>query len=41
MEEILNEISALANKRTKKIILLGRNVNNFKGTFKGKKNLLG
>jgi len=40
IEEILNEISALADKGTKEIHLLGQNVNNFKGTFKGEKSSL-
>ena len=34
IEDILNEISALAEKGTREIHLLGQNVNNFKGTYK-------
>ena len=40
IEEILNEISALADKGTREIHLLGQNVNNFKGTYKGEKSSL-
>ena len=40
IEEILNEISALADKGTIAIHLLGQNVNNFKGTYKGEKSSL-
>ena len=37
IEDILNEISVLADKGTREIHLLGQNVNNFKGTYKGEK----
>ena len=40
IEDILNEISALADKGTREIHLLGQNVNNFKGTYKGEKSSL-
>ena len=40
IEEILNEISALADNGTREIHLLGQNVNNFKGTYKGEKSSL-
>ena len=39
-EDILNEISALAEEGTREIHLLGQNVNNFKGTYKGEKSSL-
>ena len=40
IEDILNEISVLADKGTREIHLLGQNVNNFKGTYKGEKSSL-
>ena len=40
IEDILNEVSVLADKGTKEIHFLGQNVNNFKGTFKGEKSSL-
>ena len=40
IEDILYEISVLADNGTKEINLLGQNVNNFKGTFKGEKSSL-
>ena len=40
IEDILNEISALADNGTREIHLLGQNVNNFKGTYKGEKSSL-
>lgn len=40
IEDILNEISVLADNGTKEIHLLGQNVNNFKGTYKGEKSSL-
>ncbi|MAR95777.1 MAG: tRNA (N6-isopentenyl adenosine(37)-C2)-methylthiotransferase MiaB [Gammaproteobacteria bacterium] len=40
IEAILNEVSALADKGTREIHLLGQNVNNFKGTYKGEKSSL-
>ena len=40
VEDILNEISVLADNGTREIHLLGQNVNNFKGTFKGEKSSL-
>ena len=40
IEDILNEVSALADKGTREINFLGQNVNNFKGTFKGEKSSL-
>ena len=40
IEDILNEISVLAENGTREIHLLGQNVNNFKGTFKGEKSSL-
>ena len=40
IEDILNEISVLADNGTREIHLLGQNVNNFKGTFKGEKSSL-
>ena len=40
IEDILNEVSALADKGTREIHLLGQNVNNFKGTYKGEKSSL-
>jgi len=39
-EDILNEVSALADKGTREINFLGQNVNNFKGTYKGEKSSL-
>ena len=36
----MNEISALADKGTREIHLLGQNVNNFKGSYKGEKSSL-
>ena len=40
IEDILNEISVLADNGTREIHLLGQNVNNFKGTYKGEKSSL-
>ena len=40
IEDILNEISELADKGTREIHLLGQNVNNFKGTLMGEKSSL-
>ena len=40
VEDILNEISKLADNGTKEIHLLGQNVNNFKGTYKNEKSSL-
>ncbi len=40
IEDILNEISVLAENGTREIHLLGQNVNNFKGTYKGEKSSL-
>ena len=40
IEDILNEVSVLADKGTREINFLGQNVNNFKGTFKGEKSSL-
>jgi len=40
VEDILNEVSVLADKGTKEINFLGQNVNNFKGTHKGEKSSL-
>jgi len=40
IEDILNEVSVLADKGTREIHLLGQNVNNFKGTYKGEKSSL-
>ena len=40
IEDILNEVSILADKGTREINFLGQNVNNFKGTFKGEKSSL-
>ena len=40
IEDILNEISVLADKGTREIHLLGQNVNNFKGTLGGEKSSL-
>ncbi len=40
IEDILNEVSKLADKGTREINFLGQNVNNFKGTFKGEKSSL-
>ena len=40
IEDILNEVSALADKGTREINFLGQNVNNFKGTYKGEKSSL-
>ena len=39
-DDILNEVSALADNGTREIHLLGQNVNNFKGTYKGEKSSL-
>ena len=36
----MNEVSALAEKGTREIHLLGQNVNNFKGSYKGEKSSL-
>ena len=40
VEDILNEVSALADKGTREINFLGQNVNNFKGSYKGIKSSL-
>ena len=40
VEDILNEISKLADNGTREIHLLGQNVNNFKGTHKNEKSSL-
>jgi tRNA-2-methylthio-N6-dimethylallyladenosine synthase len=40
IEDILKEVSILADKGTKEIHFLGQNVNNFKGTYKGEKSSL-
>ena len=40
IEDILNEVSILADKGTREIHLLGQNVNNFKGTLNGEKSTL-
>ncbi|MBD62854.1 MAG: tRNA (N6-isopentenyl adenosine(37)-C2)-methylthiotransferase MiaB [Gammaproteobacteria bacterium] len=40
VEDILNEVSVLADKGTREINFLGQNVNNFKGTFRGEKSSL-
>ena len=40
VEDILNEISKLADNGTREIHLLGQNVNNFKGTYKNEKSSL-
>ena len=40
IEDILKEVSILADKGTREINFLGQNVNNFKGTFKGEKSSL-
>ncbi len=40
VEDILNEVSVLADEGTKEINFLGQNVNNFKGTYKGEKSSL-
>ena len=40
IEDILNEVSILAENGTREINFLGQNVNNFKGTFKGEKSSL-
>ena len=40
VEDILNEVSALADKGTREINFLGQNVNNFKGSYKGMKSSL-
>jgi len=40
IEDILNEVAALADKGTREINFLGQNVNNFKGTYKGEKSSL-
>jgi len=40
VEDILNEVSVLADKGTKEINFLGQNVNNFKGTYRGEKSSL-
>ena len=40
VEDILNEVSILADKGTKEINFLGQNVNNFKGSYKGMKSSL-
>ena len=40
VEDILNEVSVLADKGTREINFLGQNVNNFKGTYRGEKSSL-
>ena len=40
LEDILNEVSALADQGVREIHFLGQNVNNFKGTFRGEKSSL-
>ncbi len=40
VEDILNEVSVLADNGTKEINFLGQNVNNFKGTYRGEKSSL-
>ncbi|MFL2725183.1 MAG: tRNA (N6-isopentenyl adenosine(37)-C2)-methylthiotransferase MiaB [Gammaproteobacteria bacterium] len=40
VEDILNEVSILADKGTREINFLGQNVNNFKGSYKGMKSSL-
>ena len=40
VEDILKEVSILADKGTKEIHFLGQNVNNFKGLYKGEKSSL-
>jgi len=40
IEDILNEVSTLADKGTREINFLGQNVNNFKGTYNGEKSSL-
>ena len=40
IEDILNEVSILADKGTREIHLLGQNVNNFKGNLNGEKSTL-
>ncbi|GIR11293.1 MAG: hypothetical protein CM15mP22_7130 [Gammaproteobacteria bacterium] len=40
VEDILNEVSALADQGVREIHFLGQNVNNFKGTFRGEKSSL-
>ena len=40
VEDILNEVSILADKGTREINFLGQNVNNFKGSYKGIKSSL-
>jgi tRNA-2-methylthio-N6-dimethylallyladenosine synthase len=40
IEDILKEVTILADKGTKEIHFLGQNVNNFKGTYKGEKSSL-
>ncbi len=40
IEDILNEVSILAENGTREINFLGQNVNNFKGTFRGEKSSL-
>ena len=40
VEDILREVSILAEKGTKEIHFLGQNVNNFKGLYKGEKSSL-
>ena len=40
VEDILNEVSILADKGTREINFLGQNVNNFKGSYKGLKSSL-
>ena len=40
VEDILNEVSILADKGTREINFLGQNVNNFQGSYKGMKSSL-
>ena len=40
VEDILNEVSILADKGTREINFLGQNVNNFKGSYQGMKSSL-
>ena len=40
IEDIINEVSALADKGTREINFLGQNVNNFKGAYRGEKSSL-
>lgn len=40
VEDIVNEVSGLADKGTREINFLGQNVNNFKGVYRGEKSSL-